>query len=90
MEGFQEDRAVITSHLTEPELKALDESKLSRATPFMITGVSNSQFSIARHYGGLTFNGSEYVYVPPTDELIRADVVKWLTKRRKVKREVET
>lgn len=71
------------SHLTESEIAALQLSKLDTATPFAIGGVSNSQLSIARYYGGCTYNGRHYVYMPMTDEIIRDDVVKWLAKHRK-------
>jgi hypothetical protein len=37
-----------------------------------------SQFSIARYYGGIQFNGHQFIYNPDDDSLIRADVVKWL------------
>jgi hypothetical protein len=37
--------------------------------------------SIARHYGGIKYNGQDYLYLPATDELIRDDVFRWLTKR---------
>ena len=44
-------------------------------TPERIYHVSTSQLSIARHYGGIKFNGVDYVYDPTTDTLIRADVL---------------
>ena len=71
------------SHLTQSEIDALQLSKLDRDTPFAISGVSNGQLSIARHYGGCTFQGKKYIYMPLTDELIRDDVMKWLEKYRK-------
>ncbi len=71
------------SRLTEAEVLALHLSDLHRRTPFVIGGVSSGMLSPLRHYGGGKFNGESYVYVPPTDELIRADVVKWLAKLRK-------
>lgn len=71
------------SHITETELLLLDLSDLPRDTPFLIRGVSHTQLSIARHYGGCTFQGKHYSYTPPTDELIREDVVRWLMKERK-------
>ena len=36
--------------------------------------VSQSQLSIARYYGGLTFNGAHYYYDAASDTLTRADV----------------
>lgn len=50
---------------------------LHKRTPYGITNVSMTQFSIARHYGGIKFNGDHYVYLPDTDELIREDVLRW-------------
>ena len=69
-------------HMTEEEIDALQLSKLDRATPFVIGGVSQSQLSIARYYGGCKFQGQNYSYLPITDELLRDDVVKWLKKHR--------
>ena len=74
----------MTSHITQSELEALESSGLPKDTPFLIRGVSHTQFSIARHYGGATFNGWAYIYLPDTDELIRQDVMKWLNRHRKM------
>jgi hypothetical protein len=71
------------SYLTPDELDALQASGLDPFTPYVIGGVSHSQFSVARHFGGCTYGGREYAYIPTTDELIREDVVKWVEKRRK-------
>lgn len=38
--------------------------------------VSNSQLSIARHYGGINIEGTYYAYDPQTDTLTRADALK--------------
>ena len=35
----------------------------------------NSQLSVARFYGGIKFNGEEYVIVPPKNDLILS---KWV------------
>ena len=59
------------------DLTGLEDCPLTRKTPFGISGVSNTHLSIARHYGGIIYNGASYVYNPVTDELIRADVLKW-------------
>ena len=77
------------SHLTQSEIEALQLSKLDIATPFAISGVSNGQLSIARYYGGCTYQGKQYFYVPLTDELIRDDVVKWLAKYRKAQKKIK-
>ena len=71
------------SHLTDDEIDALKTSGLHTRTPYVIPDVSHGMFSIARHYGGIQFNGDRYSYVPTTDELVRNDVVKWLAKQRK-------
>lgn len=44
--------------------------------PEEIHGVSQSQFSIARFYGGAIYNGTRYVYDAERDVLIREDVFK--------------
>jgi hypothetical protein len=62
-------------------LADLDACPLHRKSPFGITNVMQTQFSIARYYGGINFNGSMYIYYPDTDELIREDVMKWKAKQ---------
>lgn len=52
-------------------------------TTLVIRDVCNTQLSVARHYGAIKINGRHYTYFPPGDELIRDDVLKWLTKLRK-------
>ena len=42
-----------------------------------------TQFSIARFYGGIKFNGETFTYLPDTDELIRDDVLRWRVKQLK-------
>ena len=74
----------MNSYLTDEEVDALQKSALHRNSPFTITGVSQGYFSASRHYGGCQYNGCQYVYQPLTDELIRKDVLKWVTERRKV------
>lgn len=59
------------------DLTGLENCPLPRKTPYGMTGVSNTQLSIARHFGGITYHGATYIYNPITDELIRADVLKW-------------
>lgn len=48
-----------------------------------ITGVSHTQFSIARHYGGIELNGHKYTYFAEVDELWRDDFLKAVAKHRK-------
>jgi len=54
-----------------PQIQALQ-----RDTPYVIEGVSYGMFSIARHYGSASFNGSHYIYNPRDDTLVRDDVLK--------------
>lgn len=58
--------------------------------PDKIFNVSQTQFSIARHYGGITFNGVEYVYNPVEDSLTRADLLKKPKAKRRPKAKNET
>ena len=78
-----------TSFLTEAEIEALQTSNLPRKTPFAIQGVMNTQLSIARFYGGIRYKGDGYTYMPDGDELIRDDVLKFVTKLRKKNRKTE-
>ena len=64
-------------------LFGLDNCPLHKRTPFGIRNVSATQFSVARYSGGCTYNGDHFIYVAPTDELIRADVLKWKKKAQK-------
>lgn len=44
--------------------------------PEEIHNVSQSQFSVARHYGGCTFSGAHYTYDADRDVLVRDDILK--------------
>lgn len=44
----------------------------------------NTQLSVARFYGGIKFNGEEYVVVPPKNDMIQS---KWAAIYRKLGRE---
>lgn len=60
--------------------------------PEEIHNVKTSQFSIARHFGGVTINGRFYCYDPVRDVLTREDVVKRTQKEKRdawVKRQKE-
>lgn len=71
------------SYLTPDELAYVDLLGTSRLTPFVIMNVSNTQFSIARHYGGITYQGAGYAHLPDHDELIRRDVLEMVQRYRK-------
>jgi hypothetical protein len=57
--------------------------KFGSSSNVAYANVSSTQFSIARHYGGVKINGKHYVYNPTDDSLIREDVVKWIAKKKK-------
>lgn len=71
----------MNSHLTPDEWTAAFE-KFGADGGWAYRNVSDTQLSIARHYGGIKVNDNFFYYLPETDELFRADVVKWLHKRR--------
>jgi len=73
-------QAVRSTHLL-----GLESCPLHKRTPFGMTNVSMTQLSIARHYGGIKYNGESYTYAPDTDELIRDDVLKWRRKQKRAK-----
>ena len=76
----------MNSYLTPEETEALQASRLPRDTPFIIAHVRHSQLSVARHYGGAKYNGWSYTYMAPTDELVRYDVLKWVSRRRRMQK----
>lgn len=77
------------SILTKQQIEALQSSRLDRSTPFLIRNVRQTQFSIARFSGGCSYMGKHYVYVQPTDELVRQDVLKWINEQKKEKAEAK-
>ena len=62
-------------------LDGLEHCPAHKRTPFGICGVSYTQLSIARHYGGIRYNGEIYTYFAESDELIRDDVLAWKNKQ---------
>lgn len=64
--------------------KRLEDCHLDRGAPFAISNVSQTQLSIARHFGGIKFHGHCYTYNPEADELVRNDVLRWLKKQDKI------
>lgn len=79
--------------LTDDEIADLHLESASRtfgdALPLIIRNVQSTQFSLARYYGAITYNGQLYTYFAPGDELIRDDVLQWVTKRREAERKAE-
>jgi len=70
--------------LASAMLLGVSACPLHQKTPHGIRFVSMTQLSLARHYGGIFYNGEEYTYLPATDELIRRDVHKWARKRMEI------
>lgn len=63
-------------------LEDVGECGLHRKTPYGITHVCQTQFSIARFCGAIKYNGDTFIYFPDTDELIREDVLSWKLKKK--------
>lgn len=72
-----------TPYLTPDEVQAAQA--LHKRAPYSITNVSTSVFSIARYYGGMGIHGCSYTYMPEHDECVRDDVLRLVTKLRKLK-----
>jgi hypothetical protein len=68
-------------------LIGIEACGLHRRTPYGMTNVSMTQLSIARHYGGIKYNGEDYTYLPATDELIRDDVLRWKRKQERTQKQ---
>jgi hypothetical protein len=73
-----------TSYLTADEMQAAQT--LHQRAPYALCNVSRGFFSIARHYGGLTFQGCHYIYIEGHDECVRDDVLKMVRKMRKMRK----
>lgn len=73
--------AECTSYLTADEVQAAQT--LHQRAPYALCNVSRGFFSIARHYGGLTFQGCHYTYMPGHDECVRDDVLRLVMNLRK-------
>lgn len=70
-----------TGWLDEAETLAIQV--LDASAPYAIAGISQGMCSVARHYGGMTFQGARYIYFPEHDECVRADVVAMVKKMRR-------
>jgi hypothetical protein len=69
-------------HMTDDECRAAWADGLPEKPPILYRNISQTQLSIARYSDRADINGQRYIYTE-ADELIRADVLKWLRKRRK-------
>lgn len=74
------------TYLTPAEVAAIQ--RLPRDTPYLINNVMHGMLSIARHYGGCTYQGVHYDYIPATDELVRDDVMRFVAALRKLEKKV--
>ena len=70
-----------TSYLTADEVQAAQN--LHQRAPYALCNVSMGFFSIARHYGGMTYHGCHYTYIHSHDECVRDDVLRLVMKLRK-------
>ena len=70
--------------ITDDEILTLGlTTDMHQRSAWLYRDVSQTQLSIARYTMGCKINGESYVYCPPTDELIRSDVLKAVQKLRK-------
>lgn len=70
-----------TSYLTADEVQAAQT--LHKRAPLALCNVSMGFFSLARYFGGLTFQGCHYTYMQGHDECVRDDVLRLVSKLRK-------
>lgn len=70
-----------TSYLTADEVRAAQA--LHKRAPFALCNVSRGYFSVSRYYGGCTFRGCHYIYMPGHDECVRDDVLRLVTRLRR-------
>lgn len=80
------DPGHLESFIAFDEWMTLGLDKDLRQEAMAYRNVSQTQLSIARHYGGIKVSSDFYTYFPATDELIRDDVLKAVTKLRKQKK----
>ena len=71
----------MSSHFTQAEWEVVLATYPGEQ--FAFHHVSQTQLSIARYCGGITFGSYQYTYLPYTDELIRDDVLKLILDARK-------
>lgn len=77
--------------VTDDEVRMLGlDGKFGQSTAWLVRNASQTQLSIARHYGGLTWNDQHYTYMPATDELISDDALKAVQKLRKQHKALDT
>jgi hypothetical protein len=72
--------------MTDDECRAAWAAGFAQQPPILYRYISGTQLSIVRHGVGAVINDRQYTYISATDELIRDDVLAWLTKRRKAEK----
>ena len=78
------------TYFTADEAAAIEAGFPDDGVPIMYCDVSYSQLSLARHAGGAMVHGRRFTYVTATDELIRDDLLKWIERRRREARRVQS
>jgi hypothetical protein len=74
----------MSSYITDEEALLLQLEPRFEGETIAYCGVSQTQLSLACHYGGITVQGKNFVYIPAFDELIRSDVLDYIHKSRRV------
>lgn len=77
----------LTTPPTQAEIDHPLVQLLPRGVSYGVTGVMHTQFSIARHHGGINWSGHHFTYFPEVDQLWRDDVLQAVAKLRKLKAE---
>ncbi len=72
------------SYLTDDELRALEDSSLDPFTPYVLEETDE----VTEHRGTYFYRGAIYELILP-NELIRDDVIRWVTRRREDERKAE-
>jgi len=75
-----------TGYLTAAEVEAAQS--LHKDAPYAVTGISSSIFSLAR-YGGMSWKGCRYTYMPEHDECVRDDVLAMVRRMRRKEKPVQ-
>lgn len=70
-------------YLTLEEIAHLQTTTLHRNTPYQLFDCSRSKFILGRQKGYYHHEGYRYTYDAATDCLVRDDVLKYFTQRRK-------
>ena len=76
---------------TPQDITAIDRLLKPQGPPERIYGWLNSQLSVARHYGGMTYQGHDYqtAYLEEGQPLVRVDVIKRELKEQSKQKKLE-